>query len=329
MKVRIILEPEIRETLTLEEAIIAVENSLVAFNSGRAILPGVINLNLPASEGEVHVKGAYIEGESYYVIKIASGFYLNPSFGLPVSDGLMLAFSAKNGQLEAVLFDHGYLTEMRTAAAGAVVAKYLARKTIKRVGIIGSGTQARFQLRSLKAVRDFEEVAVWSRTPSHVLKYMEEMKIILPEVSFRMALSPEEAVRSADVVITATPSRAPLVKGEWLSPGMHITAMGSDDPDKQELYPDVFLKADLVYADSLKQARSLGEIHHALEAGVIDETRITGEVGEIILGLKPPRTKEEEITLADLTGLGVQDAAVATLVLTKAAAAGLGQSIDV
>ncbi len=329
MKVRVILESEIKENLTLEETVVAVEKSFAAYNSGKAILPGVINLDLPASQGEVHVKGAYIEGESYYVIKIASGFYLNPSLGLPVGDGLMLAFSARNGQLEAILFDRGYLTEMRTAAAGAVVAKYLARKTIKRVGIIGSGTQARFQLRALKVVRDFEEVAVWSRTPAHVLTYIEEMKNILPEVSFRAASSAEEALRFADVVITATPSRSPIVKGEWLSPGVHITAMGSDGPEKQELYPDVFLKTHLVYADSLKQARALGEIHHALEAGVIDETRITGEVGEIILGLKPPRTKEEEITLADLTGLGVQDAAAATLVLTKAAAAGLGRIIEV
>ncbi len=329
MKVRILLEPEIKQLLTLEDAIPAVEKSFAALNSGQAILSGVIHLDLPAAQGEVHVKSAYIQGEKNYVIKMASGFYLNPSQGLPVGDGMMLLFSAQTGRLEALLFDRGYITEMRTAAAGAVAAKYLSRAEIHRVGMIGSGTQARFQLTALAAVRNFEEVAVWSRHPDHVKKYVDDMSRPFPSVNFYPAASAEAAVRGADLIITATPSRSPIVRAEWLLPGVHLTAMGSDGPEKQELYPEVLERADLIYADSIRQAKSLGEIHHGLESGLVDESKISGEIGELILGLKPGRTRPDEISLADLTGLVVQDAAAASLVLAKARALSAGNDLEI
>jgi len=329
MKILYLLESEIKELLTLEETIAAVEKSFAAYNSGKAILPGVINLDIPENQGEVHVKGAYIGTEDNYVIKIASGFYLNPARGLPVGDGLMLVFSATTGALEALLFDRGYITEMRTAAAGAVAAKYLSREKIKRVAVIGSGTQARFQLKALAVVRVFKEVAVWSRQSENVNKYIQEMKALFPHVHFVAATSAEEAIKKADLIITATPSRQPIVRAEWLAEGIHITAMGSDGPDKQELFPEVLKKADLIYADSIKQASSLGEIHHGLKSGLINEKKINGEIGEIILGLKPGRTSDEQITVADLTGLGVQDAAASSLVLSKARATGTGHYLEI
>ncbi|MGB9893031.1 MAG: cyclodeaminase [Candidatus Saccharicenans sp.] len=315
MDLRFYFEPEIKKLVNLREAIGAVENSFAAYNSGNAVLPGVINLDLPEFQGEVHVKAAYIKGEEYYVIKVASGFYQNPKIGLPVGNGLMLAFRAKTGVLEAILLDNGYLTELRTAAAGAVAAKYLAREKIDRVAVIGSGLQARFQLRALAEVRFFQKVSIWSRNPENVRKYIEEMKAILPDVDFAAADSVEHAVREADLIITATPSREPIVRAEWLKPGVHITAMGSDGPEKQELFPEVLVRADRIFCDSLAQGRRLGEVHHALEAGVITENKISGEIGEIILGLKPGRQSDDEITVADLTGLGVQDAAIAGLFL--------------
>lgn len=318
MEARLYFEPEIKRLVSLKEAIRAVEDAFAAYNSGRAVLPGVINLDLPAFQGEVHVKAAYIEGEDYYVIKIASGFYRNPELGLPVGNGLMQVFEARTGQLAAILFDRGYLTELRTAAAGAVAARYLARSSIDKVAVIGSGFQARFQLRALAEVRDFKEVAVWSRQPENVRRYVEEMSAVFPGVVFLKAESAEGAVREADLVITATPSRQPIVRAEWLKPGVHITAMGSDGPEKQELYPEVLARADRLFCDSIAQCRRLGEVHHALEAGLIDEKKITGELGEIILGRKPGRQADHEVTVADLTGLGVQDAAVAGLFLRLA-----------
>jgi ornithine cyclodeaminase len=311
-------EPEIKKLTGLKEAIPAVEKALAAFSSGKAILPGIINLDLPESKGEVHVKAAYIEGGEHYVIKVASGFYENPAVGLPVGNGLMLVFKARTGELAAVLFDGGYLTELRTAAAGAVAAKFLAKNQIEKVAVIGSGMQARFQLKALGEVRPFSEVAVWSRNPENARKYIEEMAKIFREVKFYSPGPAEEAVREADLVITATPSRRPIVRAEWLKPGVHITAMGSDGPDKQELFPEVLLRADRLFCDSVTQCCQLGEIHQALKAGVISESKITGEIGELILGYKPGRQSDDEITVADLTGVGVQDAAIANLFLKQA-----------
>lgn len=322
MDTRIYLEPEIKELVNLSAAIEAVESSFAAYSSGQAVLPGVINLDLPEFQGEVHVKAAYIKGEEYYVIKVASGFYQNPELGLPVGNGLMLVFRAETGELAAILLDNGYLTELRTAAAGAVAAKYLANKQIDRVAVIGSGVQARFQLKALAEVRSFGEVIVWSRNPENVRKYIEEMKKVFPVVEFKAAASAEEAVRGADLIITATPSRQPIVRAEWLKPGVHITAMGSDGPEKQELFPEVLARASHLFCDSLTQCKKLGEVHHALEEGLISEHKISGEIGEIVLRLKPGRQSDDEITVADLTGLGVQDAVIAGLFLRLAKVSG-------
>ncbi|MGB4703785.1 MAG: ornithine cyclodeaminase family protein [Candidatus Saccharicenans sp.] len=310
--------PEIKDKINLRDAIEAVERSFAAYSSGQAVLPGVINLDLPEFQGEVHVKGAFIRGDEYYVIKVASGFYRNPELGLPVGNGLMLVFRAQTGEPAAVLLDRGYLTEVRTAAAGAVAAKYLAKKSLGKVAVIGSGVQARFQLRALAVVRSFEKVSVWSRHRENVLRYVKEMAGEFSQVKFEGAVSAEDAVFGADLVITATPSRQPIVRAEWLKPGVHITAMGSDGPEKQELFPEVLARADRIFCDSVAQCRRLGELHHALEVGVISEDRVSGEIGELVLGLKPGRQKEEEITVADLTGLGVQDAAIASLFLRLA-----------
>lgn len=312
---RIYSESEIKEKVSLKEAIRAVEDSLAAFSSGKAVLPGVVNLDLPEFQGEVHVKGAYLKGSEYYVFKVASGFYRNPELDLPVGNGLMLVFEAQTGELKAILLDRGYLTEVRTAAAGAVAAKYLAKEKLKKVVVIGSGVQARFQLRALAEVRSFKEVSVWSRNPENVGRYIEEMSAELSQVKFSAACSAEEAVRQADLIITATPSRQPIVRAEWLKPGVHLTAMGSDGPEKQELFPEVLARANRLFCDSIAQCRLLGELHHALEAGVIAENQVSGEIGELVLGLKPGRQDDGEITVADLTGLGVQDAAVASLFL--------------
>ncbi len=318
METQAYFEPEIKKLIGLKEAIPTIEKALAAFSSGKAILPGVINLDLPEFRGEVHVKAAYINGDETYVIKVASGFYDNPGLGLPVGNGLILVFKSRTGELAAVLFDGGYLTELRTAAAGGVAANWLAKSQIEKVAVIGSGMQARFQLKALGEVRSFGEVAVWSRNPENVKKYIGEMAKIFGEVKFYSPETAEEAVREADLVITATPSRQPIVKAAWLKPGVHITAMGSDGPDKQELYPEVLLRADGVFCDSVTQCRQLGEVHQALKAGVISESKITGEIGELILGLKPGRQSADEITIADLTGLGVQDAAIANLFLKQA-----------
>jgi ornithine cyclodeaminase len=326
MTLRILREPEIRELLDLDEAIEAVAGAYAACASGRVVLPGVISLDLEAVRGEVHVKSAYIEGQKNYVIKIASGFYLNPGLGLPVGNGMMLLFEAGTGRPQGLLLDNGYITELRTGAAGAVAARLLARPTIGKAAFIGAGSQARYQLRGLMRVRRPREVWVWSLDRTHAQAYIREMAGEFP-LEYHAAASPEEAVRGADIVVTVTPSRSPIVLPDWLSAGAHVTAVGSDGPEKQELQSRVLARADLVFCDSLDQCRRLGEVHHALEEMVLTEDQVSGELGEIILGRKKGRTSDAQITVADLTGLGAQDAAAAGLVWDKALERNRGEVI--
>lgn len=328
MKIKILRESEIRKVLNCKEIISAVEKSFADYSSGKASVPGVINLDIDQFQGEVHVKSAYIQGEKFYVIKIASGFYQNPNLGLPVGNGMILLFEAETGLLHCLMFDNGFITEMRTGAAGAVAAKYLANEKLHKVGIIGSGSQARYQLRALVEVRSAEEVWVWSRNESHVKNYINEMAAIFP-IKFKATKNLEETVRESDLLITVTPSRSPLIRAEWIGEGIHITAVGSDGPEKQELEAGVLAKADKIYCDSIKQCSQLGEVHHALEEKAIDQSQISGELGEIILGKKPGRTTTKEITVADLTGLGVQDAASAALVYKNSLNENLGSFLDI
>ncbi len=329
MKIRILREPEIRELISYREAIEAVEKALAELSSGRAVMPGVVNLDLDSYQGEVHIKSAYLRGGENYVIKVASGFYRNPSLGLPVGNGLMLLFEAETGRLRSVLFDNGHITEMRTGAAGAVAARYLARKDARRVGLVGSGSQARHQVRALLEVRAIREVKVWSPHPDHASGYAAEMAASLPDVRFDSVPACEDAVRGADIVVTATPSRTPLVRAEWVSPGTHITAVGSDGPGKQELDVEVLKLADRIVCDSRAQCARLGEVQHGLAARVLNRRRPPAELGEVVLGRKPGRDNDLQITIADLTGLGVQDAAAAALVYEKSLAAGRGETIEI
>jgi ornithine cyclodeaminase len=326
--VRVLREGEVRRLISPAAALGAVREAFVKLARGQATLPGVLGLDLPAHHGEVHVKGAHLHGSPFYSIKEATGFYDNPARGLPVTSGLVLVFDATTGFLKVLLLDNGYLTELRTGAAGALAALLLARREVETVGIIGSGSQARYQIEALLGVRRPRRVIVHGRSAASAAAYAREMGGRLGLAVTAVATA-REAVIESDVVITTTPSREPIVRAEWLRPGTHVTAMGSDGPDKRELEGAVLARADKVVADRLDQCLRLGEIHHAVAEGAITAKDVHAELGEIAAGLRPGRTSDDEITVADLTGVGVQDAAVADVVTAAALAAGIGETIEV
>ena len=328
MSILVLTEQEIRQTVSMPEAMVSMEEAFAALARGEARLPDVIGLEVPEVDGEIHVKGAHIQGAPYVVFKAASGFWQNPASGLPTSSGLMLAFDAATGFPAALLLDNGYLTDLRTGAAGGVAANFLANPVLDKVTVIGSGAQARYQLRALAVVRQLDgRVAVWGRNREHAEAYAREM---VAELDADVSVAPdiEAALRNTDLVITATPSREPLIRAGWLPRGVHINAVGSDAPDKQELDVGVLARADIIIADRLSQCLRLGEIHHAVDAGVIGADDVTGELGELIVGQVPGRTAEDQFTVCDLTGVGVQDAAIASLVLNKAEEMGLGSLLE-
>jgi ornithine cyclodeaminase len=300
---------QIKDVLPALDLIPAIEEGFAAYSSGRATVPPVGEMIL--DKGEVHIKSGYIEGEEFYVIKIASGFYGNRSIGLPSGNGCMLLFRQRTGEPAAILLDEGHLTDVRTAVAGAVAAKYCAPRKVERIGIVGAGVQARLQLEWLARVTACRNVLAWGPLPEELENYEGEME----SRGFSMETTSHTAaiLKTCNLVVTATPSKTPILSAADLRPGTHITAVGSDTPEKQELDPEILARADVIVADSLSQCRLRGEIHKALEAGRIKLDRCI-ELGAVISGREKGRTSESQITIVDLTGVAVQDIEIATAV---------------
>jgi ectoine utilization protein EutC len=305
------------------ELVDAIADAFTALASGRVVMPPILHMALPEVNGEVDVKTAWLPGLPSFALKVSPGFFDNPKRGLPSLSGLMMLLSAETGRLEALHLDNGWLTDLRTAAAGAVAARHLARADARVAGVLGAGTQARVQIEALTLVRPIERVLVWARDAAKAEAYADQMAERLGLDVLPVA-SAERLVLEADVVVTTTPARTPLVVADWLHPGLHVTAMGADAPDKNELHPAVLARADRLVCDSRAQCARQGELHHALAAH--PEIEVT-ELGEITAGRAPGRRSEGEVTVADLTGTGVQDTAIALLAYRKACAAGLGTAI--
>jgi ornithine cyclodeaminase len=317
--VRIVDEATLRRTVTVAEAVSAVEAAFAALARGEARLPPPINLDIPESQGEVHVKGGQIAGSPFYAFKVATGFYGNARRGLPSGSGMVVVGDAATGFPAALLLDNGWLTDLRTGAAGAVAARHLGRSELWKVAVLGAGVQARMQLRCLAAVREPGDVAIWSRSAAHASACAGDVERELG-VRSTVAATPEEAVREADLVYTVTPSRTPLLLPGWLAPGALVVAVGSDGPEKQELDVGVLAQADRLVADHLGQCLRLGELHHAVDAGVVDPSSVV-ELGQVVLGRVSGRRSASERIVCDLTGVGVQDAAIAAAAMAALGAA--------
>ncbi|CAN7304851.1 ectoine utilization protein EutC [Rhizobium sp. LjRoot30] len=325
---KILTEAELRRIVPLDlEAIACVEDAFHALATKAVAMPPILRLDIPEHRGEVDVKTAYVPGLDGFAIKISPGFFDNPKIGLPSTNGLMVLFSTTTGLVQAVLLDNGYLTDVRTAAAGAVAARHLSRKDASVVAIFGAGMQAKLQLEALSLVRPIREARIWARDAAKAEAAAGELTKRLG-FPVHATTGGRAAVDGADIVVTTTPSETPVLRAEWLRPGQHVTAMGSDAEHKNEIEPAAITGASLYVADSLRQTRRLGELHHAIEAGLVTADTIFPELGEIVAGRKPGRSGPEQITVADLTGTGIQDTAIATLAAARAAAMGAGTSFE-
>jgi ornithine cyclodeaminase len=327
-RMTILTEAELRKIVRLDrDAVACVENAFRALATQAVAMPPILRLDIPEHRGEVDVKTAYVPGIDAFAIKISPGFFDNPKLGLPSVNGMMVLLSARTGLVEALLLDNGYLTDVRTAAAGAVAAKHLSREESSVAAIFGAGVQARLQLEALTLVRPIREARIWARDRAKAEAAARDLSDKLG-IDVRAESDPAKAVSDADIVVTTTPSSEPILRAEWLAPGQHVTAMGSDAEHKNEIEPQVIAKADLYVADSLKQTRRLGELHHAIEAGLVAADRAFAELGQVVAGHAAGRASPEAITVADLTGTGVQDTAIATLARDRARQAGAGTSFQ-
>lgn len=288
-----------------------IEAGFIAYSNGQVVVPPVGELLFEDPPGDTHIKYGYIKGDDYYVIKIASGFYQNVNIGLPSSSGVMLVFSQKTGGLETVLLDEGFLTNVRTAVAGEIVAKYMAPEKVTTIGVFGTGIMARMQVQILKSVTDCRRIMVWGRSEASLETYQKDMQADGYEVHTTFVST--DVTNTSNLILMTTPSSSPLIKADQIRPGTHITAIGSDTALKQELDTKILGAADIVIADSLIQCQERGEIYQALLAGDLEMGRVV-ELGSAIQSGNQIRTSEDQVTIADLTGVAVQDIQIAKAV---------------
>lgn len=327
-KITILTEADLRARVPLDaDAVDCVEAAFEALATRDVVMPPILSMQIAEHHGEVDVKTAYVPGLDGFAIKISPGFFDNPKLGLPSLNGLMILFSSETGLVKALLLDNGYLTDVRTAAAGAVAAKHLAREDAATAAILGGGVQARLQLAALKLVRPIERARIWARRPSQAEAAAEELSRSL-SIAVEPTGDPRQTVAGADVIVTTTPASEPILMADWLEPGQHVTAMGSDAAHKNEIEPRVLAAATCYVCDRQSQCAVLGELHHAIAAGIVGADRKFPELGEIIAGKAPGREAATDITVCDLTGTGVQDTAIATLAHRRCAAAGAGVEFE-
>ncbi len=326
-KTLILNAAQVASLLSLDAVIDAVEHAYKSFNSGKTIMPPITSIGIPEHNGEMDFKSGYSRDNDLISMKIAGGFYDNPqNYGLSSCVALICLLDAANG-VPVCVMDGSLITGIRTGAAGAVAARALARKNSTRAAILGTGGQARMQIQALCRVLPISQVHIWGIEGCEA--YQAEMSRLLPHVTFTVFQNPQEAVRGCDIVITATVSHAPLVDAAWVEPGMHITAVGCDTPGKQEWDPKVFQRVNKLVNDSIEECVRRGETQHPIQLGYMTKGDIYGEIGEILLGRKPGRTSDQEITMFDTTGLSILDLNTAAMVYRAALEKKMGSFVQI
>ena len=306
---KVVSYEDIKTTLNLDAAIEAIEEGFVAYSKGEVTTPPVGHLAIEG--GDCHIKYGYRKNSKFFVIKIASGFHGNPQSGLPVGSGLMLIMDAKTGMPVSLLDDQGYLTEVRTAIAGAIAAKYLMPRKVQCIGVVGTGAQARYQLQLLAKVTACREVRVWGRNEQAAESYCRDMATF--GFTVKVASSLQALTESSQIIVTTTSSQEPLIAARWVQRGTHITAMGADAPGKRELEPQLLAKADLIVVDSISQCTDHGEVQKATTEGLIARADLI-ELGQLIDQPSLGKRSDEQISIVDLTGIAIQDIEIAGLV---------------
>ncbi len=308
---QVLTRRQIEACISLPEIIKALEEGFMAYSRKETVIPPVAAMHFQNPPGDCHIKYGYRLQGKYYIVKVASGFPDNPNKGLPSGNGVMLLFDRDTGVLQAILNDEGYLTDLRTAVAGCIAAKYLAPKIVSCIGIVGTGAQAYHQLKLLAYATDCRRVKIWGRDKHKAVAFQQDPE--LKEWSIEVVRDLPELCHNCNLIVTTTSSSSPLIFAENVREGTHITAVGADDIGKQELDVSIFAKVDRVIVDSCSQCISIGDSSYAIRQGVIKPEQLL-ELGDVIACPRLARQSEQEITVADLTGVAIQDLQIAECV---------------
>ncbi|MBU9192962.1 ornithine cyclodeaminase family protein [Burkholderia gladioli] len=317
MKTLLLKKKEVIQLISMKEVIGTVEEAYRAFNSDQVTQPDYIGIDFHPTRGDIDFKLGYYKGNEIISMKASSGgFPNNPTeYGVPSGMGTILLFDAMTCALICVM-DGSLITGLRTGACGAVSVKALAKKNANKIASIGTGNQARMQIRAINEIMKIDEIYAWDHTAESAATFKAdiEREFEIPVVS---ANSKKEAVERADIVITTTRGKGSLVEADWVKPGTHIVAIGTDAKGKQEFDPEIFRNAKVV-VDSIMQCSEKGEIQHPLSKKIITKDGIHAEIGEVLLGKKPGRESDEEITIFDSTGMAIQDNTTSTKIYRNA-----------
>ena len=305
---KILNRKQIEQVVSIPAILEAIEQGFAAYSQGETVIPPVAALHFDHPPGDCHIKYGYAKNGKYYVVKIASGFHDNPQISLPAGNGLMLLFDKQTGGLLSILLDEGYLTDLRTAAAGCIAAKHLAPKNVSCIGIVGTGSQGYYQLMLLSFMTACRRVMIWGRDESKAKKLKDHPN--LREWKIEIAQNLDQLTADCNLIVTTTSSTSPLLFAHQIQAGTHITAVGADDIGKQELDPEIFVRAEKVVVDSRSQCMELGDVSYAIKRGLIKKEKLV-ELGEVVMNSSLGRDSETQITVADLTGVAIQDLQIA------------------
>jgi ornithine cyclodeaminase len=323
VSVRIVSAEDIRASVGFEDLIEPVSRAFAESSAGLADNGLVVMFPAERRElGDVYVKTGSLRGHDVYIVKVSPWFSLNVERGQP-QGGFVGVFDSHTGRTLALLNEEHYLSDIRTAAAGALAARTLAPSKIKTAAVLGAGVQAYWQPLALYRERPFTTLLIWARSLHKAEQLKARLSGKLPDVDIRCSSDIELTVRSADVLITATLAREPLVQGGWLREGLHITAVGADDPSKCELDSTALQRAR-VFVDARETTAANGDVHRAIRAGRYSVEELSGELGEVISGQTAGRTSDTDITIAKFVGIGAQDLVAAEVTLARLSIHGLG-----
>jgi len=327
MKTLILGEAEIKRILTMKDTLAAVEQCFAAFGRGEVLMPPKVYLNYAKYNGDIRVMPSYVEKMGISGVKVVNVHPDNPKkHKLRSVMATLLMIEPKTG-VPLAIFDATHITLMRTGAAAGIATKYLARKNASTLALVGAGMQAWTQLEAIVLVRKISRVLVYDIARKVSEQFVRRFRRRHPGIRFEICGSIEECVRPADILCTLTPVRRSIVKSAWVRPGTHINAMGADAEGKEELDPALLKRAKVVI-DDWAQASHSGEINVPLHAGLFARKDVAAEVGQVVAGLKPGRTRPSDITIFDSTGLGVQDLVTAARIYKLAQTRKLGKRFD-
>lgn len=305
---------QIEALMDHDQAARLIEDAYRATSLGKVNLPPVGHIVFSEHDGDCHIKYGHVEGDPVFVVKVATGFYGNAARGLPSGNGLSLVLCAQTGAVTAVLHDEMCMTDFRTAIGGAIATRLLCRADAERITIVGTGVQARRQIEAharLIAGRHLK-FQVWGRSAERAESVVRDLSGQGLSVSATEDLA--GACQKADVIVTTTASSTPIIEQGWVKPGTHVTAVGADAPGKQELDIRLVAEADRLVVDLRSQCQDHGEVRTAVRAGLVEPDRLV-ELGDVLDQRKPGRTSDEQISIADLTGIAAQDIAMAKMVV--------------